>query len=192
MVNKLLFIILLCRVGINLPTVELRYQNLSVEAECKIVQGKPIPTLWNTLKEWIFVSNFLYFLLWITFLKIINIWIYFFFFSFLFITLLLLFSWKDTTKLSVLKSQNSKISIIKSANGIIKPGRYAILSLILPVSICCLIWNLEYLLTVFDVSLLYLFRCRMTLLLGPPASGQPFFFRTQIKFITYRYMTNVL
>lgn len=153
MVNKLLFIILLCRVGINLPTVELRYQNLCVEAECKIVQGKPIPTLWNTLKEWIFVSNFLYFLLWITFLKIINIWIYFFFFSFLFITLLLLFSWKDTTKLSVLKSQNSKISIIKSANGIIKPGRYAILSLILPVSICCLIWNLEYLLTVFDVSL---------------------------------------
>lgn len=161
MVNKLLFIILLCRVGINLPTVELRYQNLSVEAECKIVQGKPIPTLWNTLKEWIFVSNFLYFLLWITFLKIINIWIYFFFFSFLFITLLLLFSWKDTTKLSVLKSQNSKISIIKNDNGIIKPGRYAILSLtvllyrnyLLPVIICYLIWNLEYLLTVFDVSL---------------------------------------
>ncbi|RZB55003.1 Pleiotropic drug resistance protein 3 isoform G [Glycine soja] len=72
------------KVGINLPTVELRYQNLSVEAECKIVQGKPIPTLWNTLKEWIF----------------------------------------DTTKLSVLKSQNSKISIIKNDNGIIKPGRY--------------------------------------------------------------------
>ncbi|KAG5096670.1 hypothetical protein JHK82_046524 [Glycine max] len=83
------------KVGINLPTVELRYQNLCVEAECKIVQGKPIPTLWNTLKEWIF----------------------------------------DTTKLPVLKSQNSKISIIKSANGIIKPGR-------------------------------------MTLLLGPPASGK--------------------
>ncbi|KHN03241.1 Pleiotropic drug resistance protein 3 [Glycine soja] len=78
------------KVGINLPTVELRYQNLCVEAECKIVQGKPIPTLWNTLKEWIFV---------------------------------------------ILKSQNSKISIIKSANGIIKPGR-------------------------------------MTLLLGPPASGK--------------------
>ncbi|XP_061351458.1 pleiotropic drug resistance protein 3-like isoform X2 [Gastrolobium bilobum] len=83
------------KVGIELPTVEVRYQNLHVEAECKVVQGKAVPTLWNTLKEWIF----------------------------------------DTTKLSVLKSQNSKISIIKDANGIIKPGR-------------------------------------MTLLLGPPASGK--------------------
>ncbi|XP_027329792.1 pleiotropic drug resistance protein 3 [Abrus precatorius] len=83
------------KVGIKLPTVEVRYQNLCVEAECKVVQGKPIPTLWNTLKEWIF----------------------------------------DTTKLSALKAQNSKLSIIKNANGIIKPGR-------------------------------------MTLLLGPPASGK--------------------
>ncbi|KAL2338893.1 hypothetical protein Fmac_013339 [Flemingia macrophylla] len=82
-------------VGIKLPTVEVRYQNLCVEAECKVVQGRPIPTLWNTLKEWI----------------------------------------SDTTKLSVLKSQNSKICIIKSANGMIRPGR-------------------------------------MTLLLGPPASGK--------------------
>ncbi|XP_057416411.1 pleiotropic drug resistance protein 3 [Lotus japonicus] len=83
------------KVGIKLPTVEVRYQNLSVEAECKVVQGKPVPTLWNTLKDLIF----------------------------------------DMTRLSVLKSQNSKISIIKDANGIIKPGR-------------------------------------MTLLLGPPASGK--------------------
>ncbi|RDX80824.1 Pleiotropic drug resistance protein 3, partial [Mucuna pruriens] len=74
------------KVGIKLPTVEVRYQNLCVEAECKVVQGKPIPTLWNTLKEWIF----------------------------------------DTTKLSVLKSQNSKISIIKNASGLIKPGRYRV------------------------------------------------------------------
>ncbi|KAE9602538.1 hypothetical protein Lal_00049481 [Lupinus albus] len=83
------------KVGIELPTVEVRYQNLCVEAECQVVQGKPIPTLWNTLKGWIF----------------------------------------DAVTLSVLKSQNSKISIIKDANGIIKPGR-------------------------------------MTLLLGPPASGK--------------------
>jgi len=48
--------ILLCRVGIKLPTVEVKYHNLCVEAECRIVKGKPIPTLWNTLKEFILVS----------------------------------------------------------------------------------------------------------------------------------------
>ncbi|XP_027919830.1 pleiotropic drug resistance protein 3-like isoform X1 [Vigna unguiculata] len=83
------------KVGIKLPTVEVKYHNLCVEAECRIVKGKPIPTLWNTLKEFIL----------------------------------------DTTKLSVLNSQDLKKSIIKSASGIIKPRR-------------------------------------MTLLLGPPASGK--------------------
>ncbi|KAH7532597.1 hypothetical protein FEM48_Zijuj04G0038300 [Ziziphus jujuba var. spinosa] len=38
-------------VGVELPTVEVRYQNLFVEAECEIVEGKPLPTLWNTLKN---------------------------------------------------------------------------------------------------------------------------------------------
>lgn len=37
------------RVGVKLPTVEVRYKNLSVEAECKVVQGKPLPTLWNCI-----------------------------------------------------------------------------------------------------------------------------------------------
>ncbi|KAK7291744.1 hypothetical protein RIF29_07127 [Crotalaria pallida] len=83
------------KVGIKLPTVEVRYQNLCVEAECQVVQGKPIPTLWNTLKGCIF----------------------------------------DAINLSALKSHDSKISIIKDASGIIKPRR-------------------------------------MTLLLGPPASGK--------------------
>ncbi|KAK9288908.1 hypothetical protein L1049_017377 [Liquidambar formosana] len=36
------------RVGVKLPTVEVRYKNLYVEAEC-VVQGKPLPTLWNSL-----------------------------------------------------------------------------------------------------------------------------------------------
>ncbi|KAK4275216.1 hypothetical protein QN277_018340 [Acacia crassicarpa] len=83
------------KVGIKLPTVEVRYQNLSVEADCRVVRGKPVPTLWNTLKDTIF----------------------------------------DITKLSALKSQKSKMSIISDCNGVIKPGR-------------------------------------MTLLLGPPASGK--------------------
>uniref|UniRef100_A0A7N0UI28 ABC transporter domain-containing protein n=1 Tax=Kalanchoe fedtschenkoi TaxID=63787 RepID=A0A7N0UI28_KALFE len=37
------------RVDVRLPTVELRYENLFVEAECEVVEGKPLPTLWNTL-----------------------------------------------------------------------------------------------------------------------------------------------
>ncbi|KAF6154956.1 hypothetical protein GIB67_018393 [Kingdonia uniflora] len=38
------------RVGVNLPTVEVRYKNLCVEAECEVVYGKPLPTLWNSFK----------------------------------------------------------------------------------------------------------------------------------------------
>lgn len=38
-------------VGVELPTVEVRYKNLLVEAECEVVEGKPLPTLWNSLKR---------------------------------------------------------------------------------------------------------------------------------------------
>ncbi|KAK6937217.1 Plant PDR ABC transporter associated, partial [Dillenia turbinata] len=41
------------RVGLVFPTIEVRYQNLSVEAECEVVQGKPLPTLWNTLNSFL-------------------------------------------------------------------------------------------------------------------------------------------
>ncbi|KAL1091253.1 hypothetical protein V6Z11_D07G144300 [Gossypium hirsutum] len=38
------------RVGLELPTIEVRFKNLNVEAECKVVHGKPhMPTLWNTI-----------------------------------------------------------------------------------------------------------------------------------------------
>lgn len=46
-----------CRVGIELPTVEVRFSDLSVEAECEVVHGKPIPTLWNSVKGILSVSN---------------------------------------------------------------------------------------------------------------------------------------
>ncbi|KAL0874148.1 hypothetical protein Bca101_023853 [Brassica carinata] len=36
-------------VGIELPTIEVRFKDLFVEAECEIVYGKPIPTLWNAI-----------------------------------------------------------------------------------------------------------------------------------------------
>ncbi|KAE8693681.1 ABC transporter G family member 37 [Hibiscus syriacus] len=39
------------RVGLDLPTIEVRFQNLSVEADCEVVQGKPITTLWNTISS---------------------------------------------------------------------------------------------------------------------------------------------
>ncbi|XP_051146775.1 pleiotropic drug resistance protein 3-like isoform X2 [Andrographis paniculata] len=43
------------KVGVELPTIEIRYSNLRVEAECEVVYGKPLPTLWNSLKS--LVSN---------------------------------------------------------------------------------------------------------------------------------------
>ncbi|KAI3445471.1 hypothetical protein Pfo_002136 [Paulownia fortunei] len=43
------------KVGVKLPTIEVRYTNLRVEAECEVVYGKPLPTLWNSLKG--FLSN---------------------------------------------------------------------------------------------------------------------------------------
>ncbi|CAL9225463.1 unnamed protein product [Arabidopsis halleri] len=36
-------------VGIDLPTIEVRFSDLFVEAECEVVYGKPIPTLWNAI-----------------------------------------------------------------------------------------------------------------------------------------------
>ncbi|KAL5700649.1 drug-responsive transcription factor pdr3 [Ranunculus cassubicifolius] len=39
------------KVGLRLPTVDVRYKNLCVEAECEVVHGKTIPTLWNSLKS---------------------------------------------------------------------------------------------------------------------------------------------
>ncbi|XP_060167398.1 LOW QUALITY PROTEIN: pleiotropic drug resistance protein 3-like [Lycium barbarum] len=39
------------KVGVELPTVEVRFENLTIEAECELVQGKPLPTLWNSLKS---------------------------------------------------------------------------------------------------------------------------------------------
>ncbi|KAK3034666.1 hypothetical protein RJ639_033621 [Escallonia herrerae] len=42
---------LFCRVGLELPTVQVRYHNLSVHAESQVVHVRPLPTLWNTLKS---------------------------------------------------------------------------------------------------------------------------------------------
>ncbi|WVZ10429.1 hypothetical protein V8G54_014959 [Vigna mungo] len=39
------------RVNVKLPTVEIKYKNLSVGAECEVVQGKALPTLWNSFSS---------------------------------------------------------------------------------------------------------------------------------------------
>ncbi|VAI16406.1 unnamed protein product [Triticum turgidum subsp. durum] len=36
------------RVGVRQPTVEVRWRNLRVQAECQVVDGKPLPTLLNS------------------------------------------------------------------------------------------------------------------------------------------------
>ncbi|KAK3139133.1 hypothetical protein QOZ80_5AG0378350 [Eleusine coracana subsp. coracana] len=37
------------RVGVRPPTVEVRWRDVCVEAECQVVQGKPLPTIWNSI-----------------------------------------------------------------------------------------------------------------------------------------------
>ncbi|CAN1217743.1 Pleiotropic drug resistance protein 3, partial [Linum perenne] len=37
------------RIGVKLDKVEVRFRNVGVEAECNVVNGKPLPTLWNSL-----------------------------------------------------------------------------------------------------------------------------------------------
>lgn len=38
------------KVGVKLPTVEVKFKNLSVDAKGRVVHGKPLPTLWNSIK----------------------------------------------------------------------------------------------------------------------------------------------
>ncbi|XP_022154233.1 pleiotropic drug resistance protein 3-like isoform X2 [Momordica charantia] len=38
------------RVGVTFPSVEVKYKNVHIEAECEVVHGKAIPTLWNSLR----------------------------------------------------------------------------------------------------------------------------------------------
>ncbi|TVU13511.1 hypothetical protein EJB05_40571, partial [Eragrostis curvula] len=36
------------RVDVQEPTIDVRFRDLTVEAECRVVNGKPLPTLWNS------------------------------------------------------------------------------------------------------------------------------------------------
>ncbi|TVU00019.1 hypothetical protein EJB05_54597, partial [Eragrostis curvula] len=37
------------RVGVRPPTVEMQWRDVCVEAECQVVQGRPLPTIWNAI-----------------------------------------------------------------------------------------------------------------------------------------------
>ncbi|CAI9107715.1 OLC1v1007147C1 [Oldenlandia corymbosa var. corymbosa] len=39
------------KVGIELPSIEVRYDNLHIQTECQVVRGKALPTLWNSFKS---------------------------------------------------------------------------------------------------------------------------------------------
>ena len=45
------------RVGVRQPTVEVRWRNLHVDAECQVVDGKPLPTLLNSAISTFSVRN---------------------------------------------------------------------------------------------------------------------------------------
>ncbi|KAH0451623.1 hypothetical protein IEQ34_018922 [Dendrobium chrysotoxum] len=38
------------KVDVKLPTIEILYKDLTVEAQCKVVKEQQLPTLWNTIK----------------------------------------------------------------------------------------------------------------------------------------------
>ena len=44
-----------CRVGIELPTIEVRYEQLTVEADV-IAAGRALPTLWNAATNFLQVN----------------------------------------------------------------------------------------------------------------------------------------
>jgi len=52
---------LMYRVGIELPTVEVRYQNLKVDAQC-YVGNRALPTLWNATRNILEVRGLILFI----------------------------------------------------------------------------------------------------------------------------------
>ncbi|KAK1319193.1 Pleiotropic drug resistance protein 3 [Acorus calamus] len=84
-------------VGVELPTVEVSYKNLCVEAVCEVVQGKPLPTLWNKSKS----SKALHFMR--------------------------TSAGQGLARIPGLRSEEAKISIIKDVSGIIRPSRMTLL-----------------------------------------------------------------
>ena len=54
--NTYIVLYMICRVGIELPTVEVRYEQLTVEADV-ITAGRALPTLWNAATNFLQVNH---------------------------------------------------------------------------------------------------------------------------------------
>lgn len=109
LVTQVTYATFMNRVGLELPTLEVRFQNLSVEAECEVVHGTPLPTLWNTLKNMLFVS--------------VDV------FVFGFLEMIAeseesVFNVEQVVMNSMDRSEGEKIKVLKDVSGIIKPSRY--------------------------------------------------------------------
>ena len=46
----------ICRVGIQLPSVEVRFQDLTVEAQAEAA-GRELPSIFNSYRNWVEVSH---------------------------------------------------------------------------------------------------------------------------------------
>lgn len=102
----------------ELPTIEVRYEGLKVEAECEIVEGKALPTLWNTAKRVLSVSIFSSCCYLDSVIASKRLSLKFCFIAFL----------QELVKLTGAKTREAKISILNDVNGIIKPGRLGVVS----------------------------------------------------------------
>lgn len=125
------------RVNVKLPTVEVRYKNLFVDAKCEVVHGKPLPTLWNSLMSLLSVIRPFSHLIvemscplscstfksWMKEIKCcyqqkeLQLMPNNFIENLSIGQVFMKVNWCD--------SQEAKISILKDVNGIIKPSRYA-------------------------------------------------------------------
>lgn len=61
------------------PSIEVRYENLGVEAVCEVVEGKALPTLWNSLKR-VFLVSILKNVMWSSTFVVAGVEFYSFFF----------------------------------------------------------------------------------------------------------------
>ncbi|KAK6930346.1 Plant PDR ABC transporter associated [Dillenia turbinata] len=82
------------RVNVDLPCVEVRYKNVCMEAECDVVKGKPLPTLWNSIASTFSGS---------------------------------MFNLQGLTKIICCNRRDTKISILRDVNGVLKPRRLTLL-----------------------------------------------------------------
>ncbi|KAK4339776.1 hypothetical protein RND71_041238 [Anisodus tanguticus] len=105
------------KVGVELPTVEVRYKNLTIEAECELVHGKPLPTLWNSLKS--------------IMMKVQAPALCYFYFAtcdfYSSLNLVIQFVQQNLARIPGLQSEVAKIKIINDVSGVIKPGRMTLL-----------------------------------------------------------------